>query len=132
MRFFARNITAATLAALLAVLASFEHALHDASHAHSTHASCGDAKSVACLGHRCWSDSHASRGNARSGDEPSPGTHDPNHCAVCRYLAQAQLFDPPLEFLFAEALVCENRAEPPLSFARRIVTLVPIRGPPVS
>jgi len=128
MHFSARKITAATLVTLLAALACFEHALHEVSHASSPQ-TCGAENN---LSRGDCSHDHGS-GNAESTpDNPAPPEHDPNDCAVCRFLAIPQLFDAPLEFAFAEALVCERLAESPLSFASRIFTLVPIRGPPAN
>jgi len=114
----ARKITAATLAALLAGLACFEHALHDVSHAHQNEPT-GDS---------C---SHDHDGESPSSlAERLPAEHDADNCTVCRFLALPQLFEPPQAVVAAETL-----APGPVSIAysssvSRPVTEVTIRGPP--
>jgi len=132
MDFSARNITAATLAALLAAWACFEHALHDVSHASSPQNCCADGKLSACDARSPCSHDHGSDKAESTPDKPAPPEHNPDTCAVCRFLTLPQLFEPPQEFAFAVALVCEDIVESTLSFASRLVTLVPIRGPPAS
>jgi hypothetical protein len=132
MHFSARKITAATLAALLAALACFEHALHDVSHSHSGNGCCRSGKLKACSTGQCCSHGSHSHGAMDTSSEGEPPTkHDPENCAVCRFLALPQLFEPPQELCSAAQLVWGHIAEPPRSLATRIVRFAPIRGPPL-
>lgn len=139
MHFSARSITAATLAALLAALACFEHALHDVSHIHVHHAGCLSDTLEACPGKLetcptggCCSQGAKGATDLSPKDQPSPTEHDPENCAVCRLLALPQLFEPPQHLFLSDAFVADLVGTVQPSFASRIVTLVPIRGPPVS
>lgn len=131
MHFSVRKITAATLAALLAALACFEHALHDVSHVHVGQASCLSGKLEAGPTHDCCSHGNGTSESPAT-DDSTPTEHDPGNCAVCRFLALPQLFETPRDFFSADKLVTDMVAAAQPSFARRIVTVVSIRGPPVT
>ena len=132
MHFSARKTIATTLAALLAVLACAEHALHDVSHVHVGESRCQSGKPEAVLTRSCCSHDHGCRETTSSPESDAPPEHDSENCAVCRFLALPQLFEPPQELLSATEFVSDHIAESPLSPTVRIVTLVPIRGPPLS
>jgi len=136
MHFTARKFTAATLAALLSALASFEQGLHHLSHRHKPLAGCLSSRPETCQADGCCSHGQSTARPRQTGplqtrDESQPrGQHDSENCAICRFLALPQFFEPPLELKSAAELVCEHIVEIPLSRTERIVTLVPIRGPP--
>jgi hypothetical protein len=132
MHFSAHRITALTLAALLAAVACFEHALHDVSHGHPANSCCQHGKLDAAPAGHCCSHRHAACETSPAPDESNPTPHDPDNCAVCRYLALPQLFEAPPDLLLAESVVCGAIAWEQPSSPSRIVTLVPIRGPPMT
>lgn len=131
MHFSARKITAATLAALLAALACFEHALHDTSHSHSSDRCCQSVKLEACPTDHCSSHgSHAHGAMDTSSEGEPPAEHDPEDCAVCCFLALPQLFEPPPHLFLSDVLVSELAVAVQPSIAERAVRLATIRGPP--
>lgn len=160
MHFSARKITAAFLAALLAALACFEHALHEFSHAGSGSGCCAHGKlTVASAGGVCShdhgfgkhdsenhssgthasgthssdsSDKHSSDKTGTAADPLAPVQHDTDRCPICRVLNLPQLFEAPPANVFAEALVFGDVAESYQSFAAPFLTLAAIRGPPPS
>jgi hypothetical protein len=139
MRFSAGKTTATTLAALLAALSCFEHGLHNVVHVHLHHAGClsgnvepSSGKPESCPTKGCCPHGAEGATDSSSKDQPRPTEHDPEHCLVCRLLALPQFFEPPQLLLFSDMLVADLVGTTQLSFARRVVRLVPIRGPPVS
>lgn len=132
MHFSARKITAATLAALLAALACFEHGLHDVSHSHAGDGCCQSGRLESGPKNRYCSHDHDGQGQPASSESDVPPQHDPDNCAVCRFLALPQLFEAPSAFSSAEMLVRDIVVAFQPLVASRVVTLVPIRGPPTT
>ncbi|MCA9210897.1 MAG: hypothetical protein KDA55_21205 [Planctomycetales bacterium] len=142
MHFSARKITAAFLAALLAALACFEHALHEFSHVGSASSCCAHGKlpfaseDGVCSHHHGFGKhdfgKHISGNTETPTDPPAPVQHDTDRCPICRVLNLPQLFEAPPTKVFAEALVFGDVAESYQSFAAPFLTLAAIRGPPPS
>lgn len=118
----AQKFTAATLVALFAALGPLEHLLHDVAHASAGHSSCHV--------HGCCS-AHAEHDGC-SDEQPPAEQHDPDNCAVCRSLALPRLAEAPLPEFVTTNLACDVVIAFLPSTACPIVTLVPIRGPPLN
>lgn len=131
-----QNTIAATLAALLAVLACFERPLHHAMHAWPGAGCCSGGEHAACHEHAdgshhqgCSHSEGVDESQTDSG-ESAPAEHDPDQCIVCRHLALPLLAELPQTLETAAGLVGACPPAESSSCVSRVVTLVPIRGPP--
>ena len=123
MSFSAKKFTAVSLLALQAMVGGFEHLWHEVSH--------GPAEHADDVAQSCCSDCHVERTVAP--DEEAPANeHDPEDCVVCRHVALPQFFETPHEAVLVAPLTAEVSIAAAPSLARPIVTLVPIRGPPLN
>ena len=122
MHLSAQKLTATTLVALLAALGYFEHLLHDVTH-RPTHRAGSGARGCC---------SHQTEQDACSNEEPPINQHDPETCAVCRHLALPQLVETPQQIFFTAFLTSDVVVAGIPSVTRLSITLVPIRGPPLS
>lgn len=131
MHFSAQKITAATLAALLAVLACIEHGLHNISHLHSGLGCCQSGKlETRPTGHCCSLGSHTPSATEASTEGMPPARHDLDNCAVCRFLALPQLFELPPQLSLSHMLVSDLPVVAQASVAECSIRQATIRGPP--